>query len=119
MDKLLILLLGAAAGVISGLFGIGGGIIIIPGLVYLFKYGQHLAQGTSLIALLLPVGILGVVRYYKAGEVNIISGLLIAVGLFIGTYIGADIAASLPANLLKRLFGILLLFVAISMILGK
>ena len=119
MEIFLIFLLGLGAGVLSGIFGIGGGVVIVPGLVYLFGFSQHKAQGTSLVALLLPVGILAVLRYYKAGQVEILSGLLLALGLFLGAYFGANVATSFPTLLLKRLFGGLFLIIAIRMLLGK
>lgn len=119
MEIFSVFLLGLGAGVLSGLFGIGGGIIIVPGLVYLFGFSQHKAQGTSLVALLLPVGILAVLRYYKAGHIEFSSGLLLALGLFLGAYFGANVANSLPTLLLKRLFGGLFLIIAIHMLLGK
>lgn len=119
METFFVFLLGLGAGVLSGLFGIGGGIIIVPGLIYLFGLSQHKAQGTSLVALLLPVGLLAVLKYYKAGHVEIFSGLLLALGLFLGAYFGANIAESLPTPLLKRLFGGLFLIIAIRMLLGK
>ena len=118
MNILYYLISGVLAGIFSGLFGIGGGIILIPILMFLFKLPQATANGTSLVALLLPVGILAVWQYYKAGKIgpeNIKAGLLIAVGLFIGAYFGARLAIFLPPQLLKKAFAVFLVAVAIRM----
>jgi len=119
MTYILSVILGVLAGVFSGFFGIGGAVIIVPALVYLFKFPQHYAQGTALMALLLPVGALAVYKYYQAGNVNIKIGLLVSLGFFIGGLIGACFAQSVPNLVLKRLFGCLLLCVSIYMLLGK
>ena len=119
MASLLNVLIGIFAGIFSGFFGIGGAIILVPILVYLFKFPQHYAQGTALVALLLPVGILAVIKYYQAGNLNIKIGLLISLGFFIGGFLGAQLAHLVPQLALKRLFGILLLCVSIYMLLGK
>lgn len=110
---------GLAAGLLSGLFGIGGGALIIPALVLLLGFTQHNAQGTSLVALLLPVGILGVIRYWKAGNLDLIAGLIIAAGLFAGAYFGAGWANKLNEVWLKRAFGIFLVLVGIKFILTR
>lgn len=119
MNNLISILIGVVSGISSGFFGIGGAIILIPSLVYIFKFSQHYAQGTALMALLLPVGILAVIKYYKAGNVNIKIALFIAIGFFIGGFIGAYFAQVIPNLVLKRLFGAILLFIAIAMLLGK
>src|SRR3989442_12984135 len=92
MTWVLVALLGLVAGVVSGLFGIGGAIVIIPGLVLLAKLPQHTANGTSLAALLLPVGILGVLEYNRRGQVNFGYAAIIAAGLRIGAFVGAKLA---------------------------
>ncbi len=119
MDYLLSILIGLVAGMSSGFFGIGGAILLIPALVCVFKFSQHLAQGTALAALLLPVGILAVIRYYKAGDVNIKVALFIAFGFIIGGFIGATFAQAVPSPVLKKVFAIMLLCVSIYMFLGK
>jgi len=119
MGNFLGILIGVVAGVSSGFFGIGGAIILVPSLVYIFRFSQHYAQGTALAALLLPVGILAVMRYYRAGHVNIKIALLISLGFFIGGLIGASFVHFVPNLLLKRLFGGLLLCISIFMLLGK
>lgn len=103
---------GLGAGVLSGMFGIGGGIVIVPILVGLLKFDQKVAVGTSLGALLLPVGLGGVSRYYAEGLLDIGAAALVAVGLVIGSFGGAKLALRLPSTTVKRLYGIFLLFVA-------
>lgn len=109
---------GAVAGVCSGIFGIGGGVIIVPILVLLFGYAQITATATSLVALLLPVGLLGVLSFYSAGKIdagNIKAGLIIAVGIFGGTYIGSLIAIPMSDTLLRKLFAVLLFALAVRL----
>ena len=112
------LLTGLIAGVASGIFGIGGGAILIPILVLAFKFPQSAANGTSLVALLLPVGILGTLQYYRAGKIGIEHirlGLLIAVGLFIGSYLGAKMAVHLSDRVLTKIFAGFLMLVALRL----
>ncbi len=113
------LALGIVSGVFGGVFGIGGGIIIVPALVLLFKLNQKEAQGTSLAALLLPVGLLGAVEYYKAGQMNLVGGLLIAGGFFVGAFFGSKLSLSLDEMLLRRLFAGLLVALALQLLLTK
>ncbi len=115
MENLIFITIGLAAGICSGLFGIGGGIIIVPLLAMMAKMNQHAATGTSLVALLLPVGILGVWNYYQAGKItadNIHIGLWIALGLLIGAFFGAKISIELDEQLLRRMFAVFLVLVA-------
>ena len=110
--------IGLIAGFSAGIFGIGGGLVIVPLMVFWLKYSQQTANGTSLVALLLPVGLLGAIAYYRAGKIDgahIKSGLIIACGMFIGTYFGSRVALDMPDRMLKRAFGGLLLFVAARM----
>jgi uncharacterized protein len=116
---MILLCVGLAAGILSGLVGIGGGIIIVPALIYFMGVSQHEAQGTSLAVLLLPVGIFAVFNYYKAGYVDLRSTLLIASTFLIGGFIGSKIAISIDQNTVKKIFGVVLLLVAFKMILGK
>lgn len=105
-----LLILGLAAGVLSGMFGIGGGVVIVPVLVTLFAYDLNTAVGTSLGALLLPVGIFAVIEYYRAGKMKINVSAIIAVGLVVGAYFGAQLALGLPVDTLQRLYGAFLLY---------
>jgi len=105
----LLLLIGFIAGIASGMFGIGGGLIIVPALMLLANFTQIQANGTSLAVLLLPVGILAVLAYVRAKMIHIPTALWIAFGLMIGSLAGAQLALSLPASLLKQIYGIFLL----------
>ncbi len=113
---------GLAAGVLSGLFGIGGGIIIVPFLVLVMNYSQQSASGTSLVALLLPVGLLGVLSYYRAGKIGpteFKAGLTVAFFMFFGTLLGAKLSTRLPEELLRKGFAVFLIFVAVRLWLMK
>ena len=112
-----LLLLGLAAGVLAGMFGIGGGLVIVPALIIVFKMKELDALGTSLAALIPPVGLLSTIKYHETGHVNLKYAGLIALGLFIGGYFGARITLSLPAGTLQRLYGGLLAVIAIRMLL--
>lgn len=106
------LAIGLLAGLLSGLFGIGGGIIIIPLLMFFAKFSSHTAIGTSLGAMLLPVGILGALQYYKTGNVHVVASAMIALGLFAGAYFGAKFGLSLNPQTVKRAFAVFLVLVA-------
>ena len=114
---IILLLIGIAAGVLSGVVGIGGGIIIVPALIYFLGFSQRMAQGTSLAILLLPIGLLGVMQFYKAGYVDVRVTLIIAVAFFIGSYFGSRIALTVPQDILKKIFAVLLILVAVKMLL--
>lgn len=118
MTWVLVSLLGLLAGVISGLFGVGGAVVIIPGLVLIAKLPQHTAHGTSLAALLLPVGLLGVLEYSKRHQVHWAYGGVVAVGLLIGAYFGARLAGSLNDVMLRKAFGVFLLLVSAKLLLA-
>ena len=112
-----LLIVGVVAGVASGLFGIGGGLVIVPFLVTLLHFDQKLAVGTSLGALLLPVSLPAVITYYNEGRVLLPTAALIAIGLVGGAFLGARLALGLPSTTVKRLYGIFLLIVAARFIL--
>jgi uncharacterized membrane protein YfcA len=115
---LLLVLIGVFAGFLSGIVGIGGGIIIVPGLIYLAGLTPLMAQGTSLMLMLPPIGILAFMQYYKAGNINIYYGLTIATTFIIGGYFGGKFAQKLDQDLIKFIFGILMLVVSVKMVLG-
>lgn len=119
MNYLLLLLLGLAAGILSGLLGIGGGVIIVPALLFLFGFSQHAAQGTTLAMLVPPIGLLAAWTYYSKGYVNIKVAALMCVGFFIGGLLGAKFATGISDTMLTRIFGVALLLISVKMILGK
>ena len=111
-----LLLIGLAAGFMGGLVGIGGGVIIVPALVMLLGMTQHQAQGTSLTMILFPVGILGVLNYYKQGYVDFKYAGLLAVGFFVGSFLGSKYSLSLPQLTVKRIFAIIMIVLAIKIL---
>ena len=113
------ILIGVAAGIASGFFGIGGGLLMIPAMVYFFNLSQHQAQGTSLAVLTPPLLLFAAIKYYNDGNVNLRMAVFIALGFVGAAYLGARFATFIPDPILKRLFGVLLLIVSIKMILGK
>ena len=115
----LYLLLGIVAGALSGLIGIGGGVIIVPVMVFLFGLSQHEAQGTTLALLVPPIGILAAWTYYKQGYVHLEMAAYICVGFIAGSFLGAKFATSLSNVLLERVFGVAMLLIAIKMITAK
>lgn len=113
------LLTGLAAGVLGGFFGIGGGILMIPALVYLMGFSQKLAQGTTVAAMIPPIGLLAAVAYWRTGNVDIKAALLIAAGFFVGGWIGGSLVQYVPEVTLRKVFAILLVLVAVKMWIGK
>jgi uncharacterized protein len=109
---LIVLLLGLLVGVLVGLLGIGGGVVLVPALVYLLHMDQHLAQGTSLLILLPPVGLGALREYWKQGQVDLRAGILCALGILVGGYLGGLIAVPLASRQLKGLFGCFLMLAA-------
>ncbi|MHB8904536.1 MAG: TSUP family transporter [Melioribacteraceae bacterium] len=118
-ETLILLLIGLAAGVVSGVLGIGGGIIIIPMLVGFLGYSQKEAQGTSLGLLLPPIGILAVLNYYKAGYVNLQAAGLMVITFIVGSYFSSKLAVNLPETIIKKIFAVFLLFYAIKLFTEK
>jgi uncharacterized membrane protein YfcA len=112
------LLIGAVVGTLSGLFGIGGGIVIVPMLIFFLKFAPSKAIGTSLAAMLLPVGILAVMKYSKAGEVDFKIATAMAFGIFAMAYVGAQIGLSVGSTWVSRGFGVLLLAVGFKCLLA-
>ncbi len=112
---LIFLCIGLAAGVLSGMFGLGGGILIVPALVFLAGFPTKTALGTSLGALLLPVGLLGAYAYWENGDLDVRASLLVAAGLFFGAWVGAKLAHVLPAATLQRAFAIFIVVMAVQL----
>jgi uncharacterized membrane protein YfcA len=114
---LILLMIGLLAGILSGLVGVGGGIIVVPALVYFLGLSQHSAQGTSLALMLPPIGILAAMNYYKAGALNIKYALIIAVAFIIGGYLGSKISITyIDEALMKKIFGIIMMVAAIKLV---
>jgi hypothetical protein len=112
---ILCIIIGLVAGTLSGLLGIGGGIIIVPALIYIFGMNQHLAQGTTLALMVPPIGLLAAWTYYKEGYVDLKIAALICLGFFIGGLIGASLSIEISEAMLKRSFGIVFLTIAVKM----
>jgi len=113
---IIIIAIGAIAGISSGIAGIGGGLIMVPAMIYFLGYSQKLAQGTSLGILLLPLGVLGVINYYQQGYVNIKTALIMGIGFIIGAYFGSKIGLSFDEKILKRVFAGFLILAAGKML---
>ncbi len=111
------LLIGAFSGAVSGMFGIGGGIFVIPAMVWFFGFSQKMATGTSLMMLLPPIGIAAFIQYYREGHVSVPAALFLIIGFLVGSYLSADYAVSLPDLFLKRAFGVLLIVMGLIYIL--
>ena len=113
---LILVVIGLVSGALSGLVGVGGGIIIVPALVFFLAFTQKEAQGTSLGILLLPVGILGVWQYYKEGQIDMRVVLIVSIGFLIGNYFGSKLSLSLPDAILKKIFAVVLIVIAIKIL---
>lgn len=119
MEYAYLALIGITAGVFSGLLGIGGGIIMIPALAFFLGYSQHMAQGTTLAAMVFPIGIFAAYEYYRNGQVNITAAVVIALTFVVGGWIGAKFAVRVDTDLLKKIFGVFLIMVGIKTLMGK
>jgi uncharacterized membrane protein YfcA len=120
MQEILILLaVGLIAGFLSGLVGIGGGIVIVPVLVYFLNMNQKMAQGTTLFMFLLPIGILGVYNYYKGGYVDMKTAVIIGITFVLGSYFGSKLVIGIDTKVVKQLFGGVLVLVGIKMLMNK
>lgn len=116
---IILLLIGAFAGMASGFVGVGGGIIIVPALVFFLGFSQHMAQGTSLALMLPPIGLLGFYNYYKSGNTNVAAAAIIALAFVAGAYFGSKLSISMDARVVKKIFGVLMLFTALKLLIGK
>lgn len=113
---LIVIMVGIAAGILGGLVGVGGGIIIVPALVYFLGFSQKTAQGTSLGLIMLPVGILGVLQYYKHGHVDFKVVGILAIGFLIGSFFGSKISLGMSQETVKKIFAILMILIAVKML---
>ena len=111
--------IGLFTGFLAGMLGIGGGLVVIPALVMILGMTQHEAQGTSLAMMLPPIGIIAAYNYYKAGQMDLKFGLILAAAFILGSYFGSKAAIRLPDEALKKIFGVFLLLVAIKMLFWK
>jgi len=118
-EIIVLIVIGLIAGITGGMFGLGGGLIVIPALVFFMGLTQHEAEGTNLAFMLAPVGLLATINYYKSGFVNIKYAVIIALAFVIGAYFGSIWALHLPANILKKAFGVMIILIGIKMIFGK
>ncbi|HEX2968989.1 MAG TPA: sulfite exporter TauE/SafE family protein [Bacteroidales bacterium] len=116
---LILILIGLVTGFFAGMLGIGGAIIMVPALVYVLGISQQGAQGTSLAVMLPPIGIIAAYNYYKAGQVNIKFALILALFFVAGSYFGSKFSLSISEATLKKIFGILLIAIALKMLLSK
>ena len=116
---ILLAIIGLMAGIFSGTFGVGGAIIVIPALIFFLGFSQHMAQGTSLAFMIPPVTLMATIQYWKSGYVNWKFALVLALMFFVGTYFGSMLSISLPEKILRKLFGGLLLVVALKIIFWK
>jgi len=112
LEIIIYLIIGLSGGVLAGMFGIGGGIVIVPALIFFLHFSPHVANGTSLFSLLLPVGIFGALAYYRAKLIDLRAALWIDLGLFLGISGGALTALSVSPNFLKMIYGVFLLFIS-------
>lgn len=112
----LLLIIGLVSGIASGVFGIGGGVLIVPGLVYLLGFSQHEATGTSLAILLPPVGLAAVIEYYRHGSVDLKAALVVAAALLVGAWLGAVFANHLKGHYLRLAFGVFVMGIGVYVI---
>lgn len=116
---LILVLIGLAAGVFGGMVGLGGGVIMIPAMIYFLGMGQQAAQGTSLAVMIPPIGILAVMNYYKAGQINLKYALIIAAAFIIGAYFGSKVALNIPVSTMRKIFAFAMILLAVNMLFKK
>jgi uncharacterized membrane protein YfcA len=113
---LILIILGLVTGILSGLVGVGGGIIMVPAMVLFLGFTQKQAQGTSLGIMLLPVGILAVIQYYKQGYINFNTVFIISAAFVVGGFLGSKLALNLSDDKMKKVFAVVLLLVSLKML---
>lgn len=119
LHLIILIIVGLLSGVLAGFFGVGGAIIVIPALIFILGLSQHEAQGTSLAFMLPPVGILATWNYWKAGHVNWKFALVLSLTFVVGAYIGSHFSVNISDRILRRMFGVLLVFIALKLIFSK
>lgn len=115
---LLFVVIGLIGGVASGLFGVGGGIVIVPALIYWAGFSQHMATGTSLAVLLPPIGLAATIEYYRHGNVDLRAAILLAASMFLGAWLGAYFANQMKGPHLRLLFGVFLSVLGMYLVYG-
>ena len=116
---IILIIIGLAAGILGGFAGVGGGVIIIPALIFFLGMSQFQAQGTSLAMMIPPIGILAALNYYKAGHINWTYAIILALFFFIGGYIGSKLVLTIPQNMVKKSFAIFIILVGVKMLFDK
>lgn len=116
---IILILIGLSSGILSGMFGIGGGLLIIPALIYLCGFSQLEAQGTSLTVMLPPVGVLAFLQYYRQGHVNLQAGVIISICLLIGAFFGSKLALQMQPDALRKMFAIFMVLTALKLFFSK
>lgn len=116
---IIVIIIGIITGITAGMLGVGGAIIMVPALIFFLGFSQHMAQGTSLAVMLPPIGFVAAYNYWKAGHVDLRIALILAVTFIIGSYFGSKFAINIPQHILKKIFGLVLLMVALRMLIWK
>lgn len=116
---LILLIIGVAAGILSGFVGVGGGIVIVPALVFFLGFTQHQAQGTSLAMMIPPIGLLAVWNYYKAGQVNMTAAAILCITFFLGAFLGSKLSIAMDPAKVKKIFGVVMMAASLRLLLGK
>ncbi|MDA3779061.1 MAG: sulfite exporter TauE/SafE family protein [Bacteroidales bacterium] len=119
VEIIILICIGLFAGIVGGTMGVGGGIVIVPALIFIFGLSQHNAQGTSLAVLLFPIGILAVIKYAKNDFVNFKFAFILMIAFILGSYVGSVISINLSEKVLRKVFGVFMLLVSLKMIFGK
>ena len=119
MNIMLYIAIGLTAGILSGLLGIGGGIILVPALVYLLGLTQHQAQGTTLVLMVPPIGLLAALKYYSQGNVKLAIAVFVCIGFFFGGLVGASFAQKIDDAVLRKVFGLVMLAISVRMVFFK
>ena len=116
---LILLCIGVFAGMLSGFVGVGGGIVIVPALVFFLGFTQHQAQGTSLAMMIPPIGLMAVYNYYKAGHVNMGAAAILCITFFVGAFFGSKLSIAMDPAKVKRIFAVVMMAASLKLLLGK